>query len=629
MNYNDENTTIAVYKGTKKRKKQESRDKNLQVRFSIGTKMVSIISILVLVSLGSITLLVSWLVSQDLQITAEENNFEVNRRAALLAEQNFTAVRSASRAFLRTLYRDRTAPNASQADSSARIFFEENPQIAAIVYTRQGQRGQSFSSKNFFITREIDPSLVNPWFQNQADALRLAASGQTMLVNASGIFDIPMIELYFPWQNGDGAVVLFSSESLSDTICFGLNRTSLINSEGDILIHADFDMVRAGANISGESFIRTMRGSPQNIMQTSYTDDQGKRHFGAFTKLDIGAAAVITSIEYDKVFEALAETTKRNIYLTVVVLSLSIIVIWFFAKSISIPLKKLSAAARAIEGGAFEVDIESKTRDEIGVLTASFKKMSSALGIFGKFTNRDLAIQAMRGQLKPGGLAKHATIFFSDIRGFTAKTETFTNTFGNKASDKVVFWLNNYLTAMVECVEKTGGVVDKFIGDAVMAHWGTAYTSGNPKQDAYNCIQSALLMRAALVKMNRQRTPGDKADPPIIIGCGINTGIVTAGQVGSDIRMEYTVIGDPVNLASRVESLTKDLGADILISEDTWNLVKNYLVVEEMAAVKVKGKEKPVRVFAVINLKNNPKGPKTLAEVRKILGIQPPEKGVS
>jgi adenylate cyclase len=306
-------------------------------------------------------------------------------------------------------------------------------------------------------------------------------------------------------------------------------------------------------------------------------------------------------------------------------LALSVIVIWFFAKSISVPLKKLSASARAIEGGAFEVNLFSKNRDEIGVLTASFKKMSSALGIFGKFTNRDLAIQAMRGQLKPGGLPKHATVFFSDIRGFTSKTEAITNAFGKSASDKVVFWLNNYLTSMVECVEKTGGVVDKFIGDAVMAHWGTAYTSGSPRQDAYNCVQAALLMRAAVVKMNRQRRPGNKADPPITIGCGINTGIVTAGQVGSDLRMEYTVIGDPVNLAARVESLTKEFGADILISEDTWNLVKDHIVVREMPSVTVKGKAKPVRVFAVINLKNNPKGPRTIDDVRKIIGLDPPE----
>jgi adenylate cyclase len=269
-----------------------------------------------------------------------------------------------------------------------------------------------------------------------------------------------------------------------------------------------------------------------------------------------------------------------------------------------------------------------KAPDEIGFLTNSFQKMSGALGIFGRFTNKEIALLAMRGQIKPGGLPKHATIFFSDIRGFTEKSEIFTKEFGDKASDKIVYWLNDYLSHMVECVEKTGGTIDKFIGDAVMAHWGTATTSGNPRQDALNCVKSALMMRIAVLKMNRSRKPGDKGNPEINIGCGINTGIVTAGQIGSEQRMEYTVIGDPVNLASRVESLCKPLAADILISEDTWKMIKDYIITEEMPAVSVKGKEKPVRLFAVVNIVNAKSGPRTLDEVRKLMGIKPPEKNV-
>jgi adenylate cyclase len=234
----------------------------------------------------------------------------------------------------------------------------------------------------------------------------------------------------------------------------------------------------------------------------------------------------------------------------------------------------------------------------------------------------------MRGQIKPGGLPKHATIFFSDIRGFTEKSEIFTKEYGDEASDKIVFWLNDYLSRMVDCVEKTGGTIDKFIGDAVMAHWGTATTSGSPEQDALNCVKSALMMRIAVLNMNRSRAPGDKGNPEINIGCGINTGIVTAGQIGSELRMEYTVIGDPVNLASRVESLCKPLAADILISEDTWLLVKDEIITEEMPAVSVKGKEKPVRLFAVINTKDAESGPFTLADVRNLMGIKPPQENV-
>jgi adenylate cyclase len=132
-------------------------------------------------------------------------------------------------------------------------------------------------------------------------------------------------------------------------------------------------------------------------------------------------------------------------------------------------------------------------------------------------------------------------------------------------------------------------------------------------------------MRKALYEMNKARRKGDPSNPPIAIGCGINTGVITAGQLGSNMRMEYTVIGDPVNLASRIESLTKALGVDILISENTWNLVKKHFITEEMPSVTVKGKEKPVRIFAVINFSNIDKGAKTLADVRKLLDIKAPD----
>ena len=186
------------------------------------------------------------------------------------------------------------------------------------------------------------------------------------------------------------------------------------------------------------------------------------------------------------------------------------------------------------------------------------------------------------------------------------------------------------MTRMVECVNITNGVVDKFIGDAVMAVWGAPVSSGSPEQDALNCVRAALMMRAALLDFNKDRG-GDKK-PIIKIGCGINTGPVIAGQIGSNKRMEYTVIGDAVNFASRTESLNKPLGTDILITENTYNLIKDHVLVEQMPSVTVKGKEKPVSMYAVINMPKatdipgaGANGPKSMAEVRQLLGIPTPD----
>ena len=614
-----------------------------KIRFSIGAKLITIISIIILISLGSITALVSWLVRGDLRMTAEENNFETNRRSALEAEITLAHVRFDARMLMQTI----NASKEESAQESTDFFFEESPQIAALILFVPGRPDRLLINEKFFQKREIDRELAGSFFQNHRAALERSAWGENIILNAAPHFSRPLLALFFPWKGGGAGSVLFSSESLNENFGIVTNRSYMINSDGDILAHADFEMLRSGANIGDQRFIRSIlessERSKQELIEPESTENAEspknrtwsllsvlrgaggpERQFTAYTKLNTAGAVVITSIEYDKVFEGIAATTRRNIYLTAAVLSISIALIWVFSKSISVPLRTLAAAARKIESGNFELELKLKGRDEIGLLAASFRSMCTALGIFGRFTNRDIAIKAMSGEIRPGGFPKHATIFFSDIRDFTAKSENFTKTFGDQASDRIVHWLNDYFTQMVNCVEKTGGVVDKFIGDAVMAHWGTAYTAGSPRKDAFNSVKAALMMRLTLIRMNKGRETSDTGNPPIRIGCGINTGIVTAGQIGSDLRMEYTVIGDPVNLASRIEALTKPLGVDILITEDTWLLIRDKFIVEEMPPVTVAGKQKPVRIFAVVNLTGTT-GPKTLNEVRKILGIVPPD----
>ena len=602
----------------KKNKKPKKRETDKIIRFSIGAKLVIIITILVLVSLGAITFLVSYFVREDLQLTAEENNFEVNRRTAAETEYSLSNVHSNCLVLMQII-------NAAGADSelagqAADFFFERNRQVAALQFPSIDRPDNLLINKRFFFNSEIDEYLVDYYYEINNDTLRRASGGETIILNASPLFSAHLLALFYPVQGGGVVSILFSPDNLNESFSSGINQSYLINADGDILVHPDSELVMAGANVANRNFIGTIRENPIRNRQALYVDD-GIRYFTAYSKLNTGASIAITSIEYDKIFEEIAATTRRNMYLTAAVLSLSILFVWFFSKTISVALKSLARAAHNIEGGNFKVNLKSKGRDEISFLTSSFLKMSAALSVFGRFTNREIAIKAMRGEIKPGGLPKHATIFFSDIRDFTERSENFTKAFGKDASDKIVYWLNEYLTQMIDCVEKTNGAVDKFIGDAVMAHWGTVYTAGSPAKDAFNCVKAALMMRKALYFLNKKRKPGDIGDPPISIGTGINTGIVTAGQIGSDLRMEYTVIGDPVNLASRIEPLNKPLGTDILISEDTWNLVKNHFITEEMPSVTVKGKEKPLRLFAVINHIAVTSGPRTLAEVRKMLGI--------
>ena len=671
-----------------------------KIAFSIGTKLVIIVTLIVVLSLGSITVLVSWLVRQDLQVSAEDGNFEANRRSALEAEETFVKMRSDTMIIARML--TSAGIDSDLEKEMASFFFEHNPRTAALYFSvpsAEGQKSELVLNTKFFRSKEINASLAQAYINNHQIELKRAAFGETLILNAAPHFSANILAMFFPGRTGTALMVLFSPENLNKSFGSGINHSYLINNSGDILIHADYDLVKKGTNISNKDFIRVIkentgknrqiliktdfgvssgveskgfikeigapfktlkngivyaynkcadgicklfkieRKTPASVMRNETTSAASAARdsaqinpapgsvlqFTAFTKINIGGCIVITSIEYDRVFEGIAATTRRNIYLTIAVLLFSVLLIWFFAKTISIPIKMLAAAAQSVEGGEFKVNLEPRGRDEIGLLTSSFQKMCSALRIFGRFANKGIALQAMRGKIKPGGLPKHATVFFSDIREFTAKSEHFTNIFHDEASDRIVHWLNDYFTRMVECVEKTNGIIDKFIGDAVMAHWGTAYTAGSPEKDAFNCVKAALMMRKALYLMNQDRQYGDPANPPIRIGCGINTGIVTAGQLGSDRRMEYTVIGDPVNLASRIEALTKPLGCDILISEDTFNLIGEKFITEEMPSVTVKGKEHPVRIFAVINFAGKKNRPHTIKDVRDLLGIEKPD----
>ena len=599
------------------------KDRKTRVLFPIGAKLVIIISILVLVSLGTVTFLVSYFSHQDVQRTAEDNNFTVNQRAGSQAEGSFKAVQTAVLLYLEVL--DRSASVDTRDPEMEWFFFNRNQNLAAIQVEKPGSVSSVFiPNEQFFLANNI----------NNEDAENYLAQGfsavedRIKLFNAGPIFQLSLITAVFNRHGKEGnetVRIIFNPDDLSESFGTGINTSFIITSSGDVLLHPDSDLVLGGANFSSLPIVATMQQEgDNNRRQISFADDSGIMYFGAYYRIAGTDAAAITTIPHDIVFEAVQSITRQNLFLTGIVLALAILFVWFFSKTISKPVQTLADAALRIEGGDFDVELTPKGHDELGLLTESFGKMSSALSIFGRFTNKDIAVRAMRGEIKPGGLSKHATVFFSDIRGFTEKSERFTKTYMEEASNRIVLWLNEYFTRMVDCVEKTGGVVDKFIGDAVMAHWGTAFTAGSPAEDAFNGVKAALMMRAALGELNATRMKDDPGNPEIRIGCGLNTGIVTAGQIGSEQRMEYTAIGDPVNLASRTEALNKPFGTDILITEDTWELIGDKFITEEMPSVTVKGKEKPVRIFAVVNMKNVA-GPKTLAEVRTLLGIPTPK----
>ena len=189
------------------------------------------------------------------------------------------------------------------------------------------------------------------------------------------------------------------------------------------------------------------------------------------------------------------------------------------------------------------------------------------------------------------GEEREATVFFSDIRGFTTISE-------QMPPKDLVAMLREYFTLMVDAVFQYQGTVDKFIGDALMAIFGAP----TPQPDhAERAVRTALEMKRMLAGFNQARLSAGK--DPIRIGVGINTGHTVVGNIGSIQRLEYTAIGDAVNLASRLEGINKQYGTEIIISESTFRQLPDNILVRELDDVRVKGKYEPSKIYEVMGIR--------------------------
>ncbi len=367
----------------------------------------------------------------------------------------------------------------------------------------------------------------------------------------------------------------------------GLELALLDPETGKLLVHTERFPTGSLSSLSSESIILDEGNTSWAVARFD-----PKFMMGVRGNYGVAAALDVTKIK---------QIVLRNlIYALVVLLVATATSIAFgtrLARVMSQAIRRLQSAQKRLEAQDFVHVDAVKTGDELEDLATGFNQMVDQLKAademkrtMGKYMARKVMAHLLKEKMSLGGEKLNVTILFTDIRSFTSISE-------NMDPQALVALLNEYFTEMVTIVLGQDGVVDKYIGDAIMVVFGAPEPEPN---DALRAVRSAVGMRDALRKLNERLKA--RGMTPLRTGIGIHTGEVIAGSIGHEEQRQYTVIGDAVNLASRLETATKDLAVNILISEHTYEIVKDHVQVRAMKEITVKGRARPVMTYEVIGL---------------------------
>jgi class 3 adenylate cyclase len=292
--------------------------------------------------------------------------------------------------------------------------------------------------------------------------------------------------------------------------------------------------------------------------------------------------------------DAVRVATTRLVMVMLMSLLLGVIGLWIVVRLLMRPIDFLVKGVNAVATGNFNVHINLKRADELGELVEAYNGMAKNLKekeaiqeALAKYTSKDLVNQMLsdKGKLELGGKRVYATIFFSVVRGMHALSSTM-------EAEEFVALVNEYLEVKTDIVMQNGGSIDKFIGDEVMAIWGL---NGEDRvQCAYQATKAGVEVQQAVEKLNAGRVA--RGDQPFLVSVGINNGEVVSGNMGSSVKMDYTVLGGSVNLAARL-GLVAAQGGQTIISHSVYDLVSDSFKIDKLAPMQLKGIKEPVPLY--------------------------------
>jgi adenylate cyclase len=309
---------------------------------------------------------------------------------------------------------------------------------------------------------------------------------------------------------------------------------------------------------------------------------------------------------HNATLETIAEQSEV-VRISVIALAIAVVVGLLFAGVVTVnlvrPVRRLVSATEDVEKGNLDTEVPVTTRDEIGKLTKSFNHMVKELRVkaqiretFGKYVDPRI-VQGLIDRPDLAGIQgerRVMTVLFCDMKGFTPASEGMT-------PPTLVKVINQYLTTVSQPVRAHDGIVDKYIGDALMAYWGPPFN--DPQQQARLACEAALDQIVGMEGFRRglvELIGVKRGLPDIDVRIGIATGDVVVGNIGSDVAMSYTLIGDTVNLASRLEGASKLYGTRVLLNAHTAERVRDTMALREIDSILVVGKSEPERIFELL-----------------------------
>jgi len=341
--------------------------------------------------------------------------------------------------------------------------------------------------------------------------------------------------------------------------------------------------------------VKTENGVSTSVIMSNGEEALFFELYIIYQKLKVGR--VYLAISQAKVSQNM-QAARRFLWMIAGVLTLlgallSLVLSMYFSK----PIKKLGQGTRALSLGDFNYRVDIKRNDEFGDLAFAFNRMAADLktkelikNSFGRYVTPEIVerILANPDDHWMKGSRVSSSVLFVDIRGFASLSE-------NKDPEGIVELLNAFFTCVYDASIKHKGHINKFVGDEAMVIFGAPVSNPSHAEDA---VRAALDIKKGTLALNREKLIGAK---PIHIGIGINSGEMVAGNLGSRLRMEYTVIGDNVNIASRLTSIAK--GGEILISGSTYDLIadKSFFQCEARGRATVRGRKEVIRIFNVLS----------------------------